>query len=163
MCDFDMDVFGANDDGQPAQDAVVVEDIEDNDDYEDYEGQPMAFDVLLFHAALKRQVQQLPAMDDQIRCYIKAAYHLYETTEQVDDARQLVRYIFRDLKRFPIRLLRASFEAFPYHYLIVPFDNGLYNRILAVFLEVVQRDDQRVAAAASMAGGGGSRKRSFES
>lgn len=162
MCDFQMDLDGGgsnmNDDDQSAQVDVVVEDIEDDDD--DYDGQPMAFDVRQFHAKLKRKVKSYPAMDDQIRCYIKAAYHLFETTEEVDDARQLVRYIFRDLSRFPLALLYASFEAFPYHYLIVPFDDNLYSRILAVFAEVVRRDDQRVAAAASMAG---SRKRSFES
>ena len=175
MCDFDMDVSGfnndwqeengiANDDGQPAQVIVVEDEDYKNDDDDDDDGGPsMAFDVLLFHSALKRQVQQLPALDDQIRCYIKTAYHLFETTESVDDARQLVRYIFRDLKWFPLRLLHASFEAFPSHPLMVPFDSALYSRIYDVFLEVVRRDDQRVAAAASMAGGGGSRKRSFDS
>ena len=170
MCDFQMDLDGGgsnmNDDDQSAQVDVVVEDIEDDDDDDDddYDGQPMAFDVRQFHAKLKRKVKLYPAMDDQIRCYIKDAYYLFETNEQVDDARQLVRYIFRDLKWFPLRLLHASFEAFPSHPLLGPFDSALYSRIYDVFLEVVRRDDQRVAAAASMAGGGGgSRKRSFDS
>jgi hypothetical protein len=160
------------DDNLMFDDSLAVDSLDDDDNDDDYDGQPLAYDARQFHAKLKRNVKRYSAMDDQIRCYIKGAYYLFETKEL--GASQVVRHIFRDLKRFPLRLLHASFEAFPSHLLIVPFDSALYSLIYDVFLEVAAEIEIKIrfassgssgssSSGSSSSGSGSSRKRSFES
>jgi len=96
----------------------------------------LACDARQYHTELKEHVATVHPLDEKIRIYILAGYHLFSQAlaEDYDYVFQIVVYIFKDLKVYPPSLLHAVLDATPHH---IALNAAIYRKVKDAFVCVM--------------------------
>jgi len=96
----------------------------------------LASDARQYHAELKEHVGGIHPLDDKIRTYILAGYHLFAEAEaeDYDSIFQIVVYMLKDLKVYPLVRLNAVVDATPHH---IALNAAIYRKVKDAFVCVM--------------------------
>jgi hypothetical protein len=96
----------------------------------------LACDARQYHTELKQKVDCIQSSDDKITAYILEGYHLFAqaSPEDYDSVFQIVVYIFKDLKVYPLVRLYAVLDFTPHH---VALNAAIYRKVKDAFVCVM--------------------------
>ena len=96
----------------------------------------LASDARQIHTELKQKVDCIQSSDDKITAYILEGYHLFAqaSPEDYDYVFQIVVYIFKDLKVYPLVRLYAVLDFTPHH---IALNAAIYRKVKDAFVCVM--------------------------